>query len=92
MHLFQDKKAEIVGFLTQPFTSYLQHMGKNGTYADHVCLQSLSSMLKLDILVIHAKEADVKLVPGSETTTLGSIVIGYIPEMQHYVSLEILVR
>ena len=86
MLLFQSKQTEMERFLTQPFTTYLQEMAKDGTYADHVCLQSLSCMLQLNIQIIHAAEGGVLIsAPGSGEH--GLLVLGYLPDQQHYVSL-----
>lgn len=75
--------------MTTPLHIYLQAMRKDGTYADHVCLQALSNMLSAEIKVVQAED-DVILYPtGISTCTL---VIGYLPELKHYVSLQPLVR
>ena len=71
--------------MTQSFASYLQQMAKDGTYADHLCLQSLSDMLKINISIIHAGEEDVTIsTPGST----GLLVLGFLPDLHHYVNLE----
>ncbi|XP_052802972.1 uncharacterized protein LOC128233365 [Mya arenaria] len=42
-------KAELHHFLTRDMDTYLHSMLKNGTYADHVCLQMMCKMLKCSI-------------------------------------------
>lgn len=59
-------------------------MEKDGTYADHVALYSLSNTLGVTIKVVHAESPDV--VIGNHGNEC--LVIGYIPEISHYVSLE----
>lgn len=80
-------KREVGQFLTIDVDTYLQEMNKEGTYADHVCLQALCDMLKCSILVVHSETADVTLSPEKSPT----LVLGYLPELKHYLSLEPLI-
>lgn len=59
-------------------------MEKDSTYADHFALYSLSKALGLTIKVVQAESPDV--VTGNYGNQY--LVIGYIPEISHYVSLE----
>ncbi|XP_045195926.1 uncharacterized protein LOC123551226 [Mercenaria mercenaria] len=88
-NLSENDKENLAKFLTQSMDSYLHGMRLNGTYADHICLQSLCKMLSMDILVVNSGD-DIRLQPtGTSSKTL---VLGHLPDLQHYVSLEPLKR
>jgi len=91
MYTFQSDKVNMSQLMTKSIDSYLQDMRCNGTYADHICLQNVSKMLSLDVLIIHADLPDVRLSPTAGLAN-GILTMGYIPESQHYVSLEPLNR
>ncbi|XP_060601750.1 uncharacterized protein LOC132754991 [Ruditapes philippinarum] len=59
-------------------------MGMNGTYADHLCISVTSKVLSSTIQIIQADNPDVR--EGTCHTSV--LVVGYLPELQHYVSLE----
>ncbi|KAH3800974.1 hypothetical protein DPMN_154618 [Dreissena polymorpha] len=86
MDIFQDAKAEMAILITVPVGMYLRDMKTNGTYADHIILQALSDMLGITIRVVHADTADVALNPNDSTAS--QLLLGYLPHIQHYVSLE----
>ena len=63
-------------------------MAKNCTYADHVCIQNMCKVLEVGIRIIHGDAPDIIL--GSIESQI--LVIGYLPEIEHYVSLEHMAR
>lgn len=63
--------------------TYLQKMADTGTYGDHICLEKLANILECKIRVVHADTQDVFI--GNKEDTL---LLGFIPELQHYTSLE----
>lgn len=82
---FQSEQLELEQFLTSDFASYIAQMAKNGTYADHVCLLNTCKMLSCNLQIVHAETPDINLGAGIGHPTF---VLGYLPGIQHYVSLE----
>lgn len=74
-------------FLTSLIEVYLEGMSHEGAYADNVCLQAMSRMLSAEIHIIHADSDNVVLHPLPGHYSL-KVVVGYLPDIQHYVSLE----
>jgi len=75
-------------FLTTPFDTYLENMKRDGTYADHVTVQALSTMLNLNIHIIHANTDENVMIHPTNSTPSVAITVGYLQNVQHYVSLE----
>lgn len=86
--IFQEEKDQISQFLTNNLDTYLEGMSRDGTYADHVCLQMLCKMLSVGMQIVHAETADIMVNPDNPKR----LVLGYLPDMQHYVSLKVLER
>ena len=80
--------AEIQRFLTKDLDTYLEEMEVDGTYADHVCINAISKMLPCTMLLVQADHPDTTIGSSSPPT----LVLGYLPEMKHYVSLEPMMR
>ena len=80
----------MVNFLTDSVDTYLERMGHDGTYADHVCIQALSRLLRCKIHIVQSHHPDIVLSPLENPRA--SLVIGYLPQIKHYVSLEPLHR
>ena len=82
LKLSVNRKQEIAPFLQGTFNEYVSKMQKNGTYADHVVISEITSILKFKAF-IHEP---------TTTTTVGEIGpevhFGYIPEIGHYVALK----
>lgn len=90
--VFQGERAGLEPFIVNDddFNQYLDRMSRNGTYVDHVCVQNASTALGWNITVVHTEEPNIQIVNnGADVPTL---VLGYIPELAHYVSLEQLHR
>lgn len=65
-------------------------MSRNSTYTDHIYIQALSEMLSCNIHVVNTY-----IVLGSQadgTHNWCTLVLGYMPDIQHYVSLEPMMR
>lgn len=65
--------------------TYANNMAKDGTYADHVLIHVISKFLKKPIKVVRAEGPDADV--GVQNTDQ-RLVLGYIPDIKHYVSLE----
>lgn len=63
-------------------------MSRDGTYADHVCLHMLCNMLSVGAQIVHAETTDIVVCPEKPK----KLVLGYLPAMQHYVSLKAIER
>lgn len=61
-------------------------MNRDGTYADHICLEALSQMLSCNILAVHSNDPNVTV--GSHDAYTCTLVLGYLTDIEHYVSLE----
>lgn len=88
--VIQADKTEMSKFLTQDVDTYLENMGRDGTYADHICMQALSKMMSCKLQVVQADLDDIFLCPTNRATS--TLILGYLPQMQHYVSLEPIIR
>lgn len=73
-----------MNFLTTDLETYINNMQKDGTYADHIVLLSLSKVLGHTIKIVHAERPDVRVGDYGRDC----LVLGYLPEIKHYVSLE----
>lgn len=62
------------------------NMNRDGTYADHICLEALSQMLSCNILAVHSNDPNVTV--GSHDAYTCTLVLGYLTDIEHYVSLE----
>ena len=76
------------GFLTTTLDTYLNYMSRNGTYADHVTLQALSSMLNVHINIVHAAIEDKIILHPIKPVSRSSNKAITVPEVQHYISLD----
>ncbi|XP_060595145.1 uncharacterized protein LOC132749433 [Ruditapes philippinarum] len=89
-NLSETDKLELEQFLTSDLTKYIEKMSKNGTYADHVCLQNMCKALSCKIDVVHGDTPNISI--GDGDSNIPTLVVGYIPEIEHYVSLQRLNR
>lgn len=79
-------KDEISDFLTQAsLEKYMQAMGKEGTYVDHIAIKSVSHALKRCIVIVHDDTAD-DVVVNPEFGNRS--YVGYIPSISHYVAVQ----
>lgn len=68
----------------QKLVDYVINLRKLGTYADHICVEYMSRMLKLNMkIVTETSEINFGQYKNKET-----LILGYISEMQHYISLK----
>lgn len=79
----EEEKEETSDFLAEDtFSSYVKKMSKNGTYADHVAIKTLSVAMELTIII----------VSEDDTITIGDYAtpchIGYLPSLNHYVTIQ----
>lgn len=80
----QDQKSELAHFIPDDdLPAYLNKMADSGTYGDHICLEKLAEILECKIRVVHADVEDVLIGTAEDT-----LLLGFIPELQHYTSLE----
>lgn len=78
--------AHFSRFLTVDFKDYMASMKQDGTYADHIRLETLQTILKKNIKVImSAAGEDIQI--GDNTSTQ-CLMLGYMSDIQHYVSLK----
>lgn len=89
-YIFQTDKLELEQCVTSDLTQYIENMSNNGTYADHVCLQNMCKALSCKITVVHGDTPDISI--GDGDSNIPTLVIGYIPDIEHYVSLQKLNR
>lgn len=81
--LFQNEKDELKGFIpSRTLDEYITDMSKDGTYADHLAVTCVSKMLSITITSIQ-QPTDVTV--GDYPT---KIYIGYLPDIEHFVSLQ----
>ena len=78
-----DRKA-LTPFLSSDLNTYIDQMSRDSTYADHPVVQTVSRMLQVQIRIIQAASADIQIGDGSGAILL----LGYLPELEHYVSIE----
>ena len=72
------------------WTEYLQKMARDGTWGDHLILETAARHLNCVIHIISSHpEFDVKIGPDLNSTTcdVAELLLGHIYEY-HYVSLE----
>jgi len=74
--------------LQQTLEQYVDSLHHDGEYADHVCIQQFSNMTGLAIRIVHADDEDVLITPVVQSSTPAILSVGYLPNLQHYVSLE----
>ena len=77
-------------FLAENVDTYLERMGHDSTYADHVRIQALSRLLRCEIPIVQSQHLDIVLSPLENPRA--NLVISYLPQIKHYVSLEPLDR
>ena len=77
-------------FHAENVDTYLERMGHDATYTDHVCIQALSRLLRCKIQIVQSQHLDIVLRPLENPRA--NLVIGYLPQINHYVSLEPLDR
>ncbi len=83
----QDKKVNLEGFLSETdMDTYVSALSKDGTYADNLSIAALCETLSCKVKIISATS---KINMGNASASL-ELTLGYIPEIQHYVSLEAL--
>ncbi|KAH3738270.1 hypothetical protein DPMN_044901 [Dreissena polymorpha] len=75
-------------FLTTPFNNYVNDMKTNGTYAYHFVIQAMRSTLGSAINIVHAEKEESLLLRPAESTNRAVLAVGYMEDVQHYVSLE----
>lgn len=61
--------------------NYILKMSQSGTYADHIVIQSCSKVLKRTIHIV--EEGGDHMIGEYDDTVL----LGYLPDMEHYVSI-----
>ena len=77
--------------LAENVDSYLERMGHGGTNAEYVCIQALSlRLLRCKIQIVQSQHPHI--VPSPLENPRANLVIGYLPQIKHYVSLEPLDR
>ena len=89
IYFLQDKKAELSQFLPddQTLESYIKGMKTIGQYADHMAIEAMCLALPCRVRILQNDSPDTLI--GTEGPQL---VVGYLPQLQHYVSLESIVR
>ena len=50
-------------FHAENVDTYLERMGHDATYADHVCIQALSRLLRSKIKIVQSQHLDIVLRP-----------------------------
>jgi hypothetical protein len=66
-------------------TKYIDDLEKESTYADHVAIQTMCTMLSCRVTIVHSTGAP-DIILGNPSST--EVLLGYLPDIKHYVSLE----
>ena len=79
----QDRKEEICQFLpNQSLDEYVGDLKTSGTYADHISIQAFASKHQCQVCIKQADCDDTLIGMGQQ------IVVRFLPNAKHYVSLE----
>ena len=85
--LSPSEKAELQQFIPdKSVEQFIADMRKNGTYADHIVVEYTSRTLADLAITVVMKTSDT--IIGKPDAGTPSLYIGYIPRLQHYVSLR----
>lgn len=87
LHSLPDQEKDFLAeFISdRTFHEYVSNMRLNGTYADHIAVMYTSHVLSLPLRVLCSDNTVLSF--GSENAAGFAIHVGYVSELNHYVSV-----